>query len=62
MICIDCDRVITGPYATVAHGTSMSGAREDMYAHPPGSPACKPTPRSGKARLRRALDRDARPL
>ena len=54
MICVDCDRTITGPAVVAAPGDSMSGARPDAYAHPPGSKECQPPPR--KRALRQALD------
>lgn len=60
MICVDCDQVITGAYVVVVHGDSMSGARQDSYAHPPRTPECLPRSRSRLA-LRRKLD-DSRDL
>lgn len=56
MICVDCDHAITGDHVTVVHGISMSGARPDAYAHPPGASECRPRDRS-KAAFRRALTR-----
>ncbi|MFJ8855129.1 hypothetical protein [Streptomyces sp. NPDC102437] len=55
MICVDCDRTITGPYVIVSFGDSMSGAREDSHAHPAKSPECQPNGHRGK-QLRRAID------
>ena len=55
MICVDCDRGIVGTYVIAAAGISMSGARPDAYAHPPGSPDCQPRDRS-RAAFRRAFD------
>ncbi|MFC8723792.1 hypothetical protein [Streptomyces bacillaris] len=59
MICVDCDRVIVGPSELVVAGDSMSGARPDAYAHPPGA-ICRPkTPR--KAALRKGMSATPRP-
>lgn len=54
MICVDCDHTITGDYIIAAYGDSMSGARSDSYAHPPGTSDCKPRDRL-RAAFRRAL-------
>lgn len=55
MICVDCDRPIKGRFIVASHGVSMSGARSDAYAHPPGSPDCEPRNRE-RAAFRRAYD------
>lgn len=55
MICVDCDQTITGAYVVVAHGDSMSAARQDWYAHPPRTPECRPHSRDRLA-FRRKLD------
>ncbi|MYQ53325.1 hypothetical protein F558DRAFT_06190 [Streptomyces sp. AmelKG-A3] len=54
MICVDCDRTIVGPAVLAAAGQSMSGARPDMWAHPPRSPECQPRVPS-KQLLRKAM-------
>lgn len=56
MICVDCDRGITGAYVVIAAGESMSAARQDFHAHPPKSPECLPRTRRGLT-FRRELDR-----
>ncbi|MBK5994503.1 hypothetical protein ACFV2I_35700 [Streptomyces microflavus] len=54
MICVDCDKTILGRAVLASDGDSMSGARPDAMAHPPGSQDCKPwAPR--KRALRQAL-------
>ncbi|MEV1088007.1 hypothetical protein [Streptomyces microflavus] len=54
MICVDCDKTILGRAVLASQGDSMSGARPDAMAHPPGSLECKPrVPR--KRALREAL-------
>lgn len=61
-ICVDCDRSITGDFIVASEGFSASGAREDMYAHPPDDPAS--TGRTAaRGLLRRALEAEpvARP-
>ncbi|MCX5398055.1 hypothetical protein [Streptomyces sp. NBC_00102] len=55
LICVDCDRTITGPAVITAEGHSASGARPDAYAHPSDSPDCRPPARSRGHRIRKAL-------
>ncbi len=56
MRCVDCNRGIVGPADLLMTGDSMSGAREDVYAHPAGSPECEPKGHA-KLALRRELAR-----
>ncbi|MFD3741568.1 hypothetical protein [Streptomyces sp. NPDC058629] len=58
MICVDCDRVILGPAVRAGVGESMSGARMDGYAHPPGSEECRPKV-PHKRKLRAAMREQA---
>ncbi|MEU9951820.1 hypothetical protein [Streptomyces sp. NPDC047939] len=61
MICVDCDRVITGAYVVVAVGDSMSAARQDFHAHPGQAPDCLPRTER-RRRFRRELDADLKAL
>ncbi|MFC9990947.1 hypothetical protein ACFXKV_17350 [Streptomyces globisporus] len=54
MICVDCDKTILGRAVLASAGDSMSGARPDAMAHPPGSADCKPRVPHKRA-LREAL-------
>lgn len=58
--CVDCNGPIGEGAVLVALGESMSGARESVYAHPDGSPDCKPAPLTRGRRIRAAMATDRR--